>query len=201
MDNALKQLLDNAIEIAASLFERGKTSGSSANMSLRYQETIYITRSGSSFRNLTYDDFVIPNKFQGRRPSKELPLHETMYTNPSIHAVIHTHSFYSTLWSCLMHQDSLDIVPSYTPYLTMQLGKIKEIPYHNPGSIELFTAFKEAYDGRLGLLLKNHGPIVGHETLEKAFNGLEELEESCKIAWHLKEYDIQEIQNISLHSL
>ena len=35
-------------------------------------------------------------------------------------------------------------------------------------------------------LLKQHGPVVGGRTLMDAFYGIEELEESAKMAWHLE---------------
>lgn len=60
-----------------------------------------------------------------------------------IEAVIHTHSFYSTLWSCLKHENEKDIMPEYTPYLKMKIGTIGLIPYAKPGSTELFTYFAE----------------------------------------------------------
>ena len=64
----------------------------------------------------------------------------------------------------------------------MKLGKIRLVPYHRPGSEELFAAFRERAGEGNGYLLANHGPVVGGETLMEAFYGLEELEESARIA-------------------
>ena len=37
-----------------------------------------------------------------------------------------------------------------------------------------------------GFVLKNHGPIIGGKTIMDAFYGIEELEESAKMAWYLR---------------
>lgn len=104
----------------------------------------------------------------------------------TIQSVIHTHSFYATLWSCLEHRNLTDIIPSYTPYLKMKLGTVGLVPYEKPGSKELFHAFSKCVDNSDGYLLRNHGPLVGDKDLMSAFYCLEELEESARIAWELR---------------
>lgn len=200
MDKVLQEKIEAAIWIGKNLFSRNKTSGSSANMSFMHKGDIYITGSGESFGKLTEKSFAIVNK-QGEnmnevQASKELPLHQIFYEkDPDIQAVIHTHSFYSTLWSCLEHENPLDVIPNYTPYLKMKVGTIGLIPYEHPGSQELFEAFKEKVTLSDGYLLQNHGPVIGDQDLMSAFYGLEELEESAKIAWHLWKKGIKEIDH------
>ena len=46
-DLELKEKLEAAVWVAHSLFERGKTTGSSANMSIRHKDLVYISASGS----------------------------------------------------------------------------------------------------------------------------------------------------------
>ncbi len=187
----MEHKLQDAVWIAHSLFERGKATGSSANLSFRHHDRIYITGSGTSFGRLQTTDFSIltieGEHISGLQPSKEFPLHQMMYQkDEKIQAVIHTHSFYSTLWSCMKHENIMDCIPEYTPYLKMKLGTVGLVPYGKPGSKELFAYFKECIDKSDGFLLANHGPIVGGDTLMNAFASLEELEESVKIAWHIR---------------
>ncbi|MGL6201514.1 MAG: class II aldolase/adducin family protein [Lachnospiraceae bacterium] len=191
MHEAIKKKMAEAVWIGASLFNRGKTSGSSANMSFRHEDYIYITGSGTCFGTLTEESFAVidrkGNHVSGLKPSKEYPLHLKLYEkSEEIEAVIHTHSFYATLWSCLEHEKEADCIPSYTPYLKMKLGTVGLIPYHKPGSHELFAAFGERIMNSDGYLLKNHGPVVGDLDLMAAFYALEELEESCRVAWELR---------------
>lgn len=199
MSDTLEKKLEQAVWITHSLFERGKTAGSTANMSFRHEDKIYITASGTCFGTLKKEDFAVIDlngEVQGdKKPSKEFPLHLSLYqAKEQTGAVIHTHSFYSTIWSCLAHENENDCIPSYTPYLKMKLGTVGLIPYAKPGTEELFKAFRERIKDSDGYLLRNHGPVAGGKDLMDAFYILEELEESAKVAWTLKNCDVQTIQ-------
>ena len=198
MSEELERKLKDAVWIAHSLFERGKTSGSSANLSFLHEGKIYISASGTCFGTLTADDFAVVSisgeRLNSLKPSKELTLHRYYYEhNESVQAVIHTHGPYAVLWSCRKFPSSTDIVPSYTPYLGMKVGKIGLIPYGKPGSDELFASFRDNLDTGDAYILKNHGGIVGGKSLMDAFFGIEELEESAKVACLIEknaEYDL-----------
>jgi ribulose-5-phosphate 4-epimerase/fuculose-1-phosphate aldolase len=184
----LNKKFEDAIWVAKSLFDRGKTAGSSANLSFLHEGHIYITGSGTCFGRLTKDDFSEVTldriRISGQKPSKELPLHQMYYEKSlEIQAVIHTHSFYSTLYSC-SHREVIDgsIVPDFTPYLKMKVGTIGMVGYAKPGTQELFDYFKGEVDKYDAFLLAHHGAIVGGKTMMDAFYGIEELEESCRIA-------------------
>lgn len=191
-DMELQKKIEDACWIGGELFNRNKTTGSSANLSFAHKGRIYITCSGSCFGKLTEESFSITDMdgklLEGPKPSKELPIHLMMYKKNDnvVQAVIHVHSHYATLWSCLPHEEVDDVIPSYTPYLKMKLGKIRLIPYAKPGSEELFSYFKENLSDGNGYLLAHHGPVVGGKDLQNAFYGLEELEESSHIAWELR---------------
>ncbi len=198
MSDPLEKKLEQAVWIAHSLFERGKTAGSTANMSFCHEDKIYITASGTCFGTLTKKDFAVIDRMGEvlgeKKPSKEYPLHLSLYqAKEQTGAVIHTHSFYSTIWSCLTHAKEKDCIPSYTPYLKMKLGTVGLIPYAKPGSEELFQAFRERIEDSDGYLLQNHGPVTGGKDLMDAFYLLEELEESAKVAWTLKDCEAETI--------
>jgi ribulose-5-phosphate 4-epimerase/fuculose-1-phosphate aldolase len=197
MNDNLQKKFDDALWIASSLFSRGKTSGSSANLSFRHGEYIYVTGTGTCFGRLTEDEFskldVNGRQVNGISPSKEFPLHLMLYNNnDNTGAVIHTHSFYTTLWSCYRKNEEPEIIPQYTPYLEMKLGQPAWVPYAPPGSALLFEAFKKCLDSRNGYILRNHGPIVAGKNLLEAFFALEELEESARLAWELRDKHIKE---------
>lgn len=193
-----EQLVKDAIWIANSLFQRNKTSGSSANMSFRDGDRIYITGSGTCFGRLEETDFAVldleGNHISGPKPSKEWPLHLMMYQKEGISAVIHTHGPYAAAWSCLLKDHFEDCIPGYTPYLRMKLGAVKCVEYHRPGSQQLFAAAAQAVDARDGYLLKNHGAIVRGKDLFSAFYALEELEESARLAVLLQDKNVDEIE-------
>ncbi|MDY6147154.1 class II aldolase/adducin family protein [Peptoniphilaceae bacterium SGI.137] len=184
-DKALREV----IWVAKTLFERGKVSGSTANISIRVGDSIYISGTGTCFGTLSEKDFaIIKNNIlmNGVEPSKEYPLHKAMYKNNSaIQAVIHTHSTFSTYWSCVLSSSPVSI-PTPTPYLKMKVGKIGWVDYYQPGSMELFSAFEKAVSkDTKAYLMKNHGVILGGGSIREAFYMLEELEEASKNAWLL----------------
>src|SRR5690625_3026119 len=139
MGKTLKEKIDEAIWVARSLFDRGKATGSVANLSFCHEDKVYITASGTCFGTLHSNEFAIVD-MDGRqenelKASKELPLHLSVYKAKSdVEAVIHVHSTYCVLWSCVPDLDENDCIPDHTPYLKMQLGTVGLIPYEHPGS-------------------------------------------------------------------
>jgi len=141
----LSEKFEQAIRIGKSLFERGKTAGASANLSFIHradggEERVYITGTGTCFGWLTPESFSEVDRsgarLGGPAPSRELPLHLKFYDKkPHAGAVIHTHSFYAVLWSCLDHANPRDVIPSHTPYLRMRVGSVALVPYAPPGSL------------------------------------------------------------------
>jgi ribulose-5-phosphate 4-epimerase/fuculose-1-phosphate aldolase len=210
MNKKLEEKLTLACRIARSYFDRGMGSGTTGNLSFMHEGVLYITASGTCFGFLTPADFAAVPFGDGvanhsktdaeafnnslpvqLKPSKELPLHEAVYKKLAAKgqpegAVIHTHSTYSVLWSCMEGLDPKDAVPDIIPYLRMKLGSCGLISYHKPGTDELFKAFETESGDLDGWLFAHHGLLVGGKDLMQAFGRSEELEETCKIAWMLK---------------
>ncbi len=189
--NSLDQTFEDALWICRSLFERGKTSGSSANISFRIGDAVYISGSGTSFGRLGREDFGVLSPegslLGGIVPSKEYPLHLAFYQkDPGLRAVIHTHGPFSTLVSCLCPDNEDQMLPDFTPYLSIKVGKVCYIPYSPPGSPQLFDMVRRRVYKSNALLLSNHGPVVAGTSLMDAFYKLEELEESARLYWYLR---------------
>lgn len=188
MMKTFEQALTDAVWAAHSLFERGKTSGSSANISFRWGDSVYISASGTCFGTLKESEFVEldlnGNVIGGGKPSKEYPMHLMLYgKSDDIRAVIHTHGPYSVLWSCRKLKEGEPVIPRYTPYLGMKVGTVTSVPYAKPGSNELFEAFCEVLHEGDAFLLKNHGGVTAGKDMMDAFYQIEELEESARIAY------------------
>ena len=189
--STLPETLECACWIARQLFARRLSNGATGNLSFRFGHAVYITGSGTCFGNLTTQDFACVDLETGQvvagRPSKELPLHLAVYRRREDRAVVHIHSPYATLWSCLEPEPREDCVPHYTPYLRMKVGNIRLVPYAPPGSPELAEAFSSAAAHPGAWLLAHHGMVVACKDLMSAFAGAEELEESCRLAWLLQD--------------
>ena len=140
----LQQQFDSAIWVAHTLFNRCRVTGSTGNLSFLHDNQIYITASGCCFGQITEQDFSMIDKsgtvLGSKKPSKEWPLHLALYKNSRspVSAVLHTHSTFLTLWSCMSDLSDINPIPQYTPYLSMKTNSVIAIPYHPPGSTALF---------------------------------------------------------------
>ena len=125
--------------LATSMFERGLTHGSTGNISVRLDDNnILVTPSGSSFGRLDPNQIVKVSKsgeiIGSTTPTKELPLHQAFYETRGMKsgAVVHLHSTYSVALSMLPGINEDNVLPSYTPYSVMLLGKVKLLPFFVP---------------------------------------------------------------------
>lgn len=187
--------IERVLWAAHQLFERRQTCGTTGNISFLQAGRLYVSAGGSCFGTMTEDDFcevTLDGKPLGsRKPSKEWPIHAMLHrVRGQDGVIIHTHGFYATAWSCLPCADPEDAIPAYTPYLRMKAGKVRYVPYAAPGSPELFKRFEEALcKETCAYLLGHHGAVVAAPNAMEAFALIEELEESARMAWHLRGTD------------
>ena len=121
----------------------------------------------------------------GPKPTKEVPLHQALYQTrgSSAGAIVHLHSCYSTALSLLPCKDETDWLPHLTPYSIMQLGQIRLIPYHLPGSQALGEEIRGLAGRHSAVMLANHGPVVSAKNIDAAVCASEELEAAAKLAF------------------
>jgi ribulose-5-phosphate 4-epimerase/fuculose-1-phosphate aldolase len=194
--------------LALSMFQRGITHGSTGNISVRLEDDdILVTPSGSSFGRLDPNDIVKVTKsgqFIGSlTPTKELPLHKAFYETRGLKsgAVVHLHSTHSVALSMLPGIDEDSVLPSYTPYSIMLLGKVKLLPFFVPGDPAMGDAIRGLAGKRSAVLLANHGPVVSGKDLESSVNAIEELEATAKLALILKGADAKALDNAQINSV
>ena len=188
------KLREKMCMFASSMFDRGLTHGSTGNISVRLNnDDILVTPSGSSFGRLDPNQIVKVTK-DGRlignlTPTKELPLHQAFYETRGMKsgAVVHLHSTHSVALSMLPDVNEDNILPSFTPYSIMLLGKVKLLPFFVPGDPAMGEAIKGLAGKRSAVLLANHGPVVSGKDLECSVNAIEELEATAKLALILKD--------------
>lgn len=190
---AIEQAKQDIINVGKSIFDRGLTCGSSANISVKTDDGCVVTPTNSCIGFLNPDTLSVIDQhgklISGDKPSKEFILHDAFYQQrPDTNAVIHLHSSYATAVSCFDGIDTHDAVTPYTPYLIMRLGEICLVPYFPPGDAKLADAVAEKASNYAGILMANHGPIVAGENLWSTMYAIEELEESCKMMVLLKQH-------------
>jgi ribulose-5-phosphate 4-epimerase/fuculose-1-phosphate aldolase len=170
-----------------SLFDRGLTSGSSGNISVRLEDGYLITPTNSCLglldpaRLSKLDRHGKP--VSGDKPSKEVPLHLAFYAGrPGTGAVVHLHSTHATAWSCRADIDASDVFPALTPYVLMRAGRVPLLPYTEPGTDHIVPALTLAAAEVSAVLLANHGPVVAGSSLDAAVYAAEEVEEMARVA-------------------
>ena len=168
---------------------------------------ILVTPSGSSFGRLDPNQIVKVTKsgeiVGSTTPTKELPLHQAFYETRGMKsgAVVHLHSTYSVALSMLPGINEDNVLPSYTPYSVMLLGKVKLLPFFVPGDPAMGDAIKGLAGKRSAVLLANHGPVVSGKDLESAVNAIEELEATAKLALILKGSDAIELKTCQIDKI
>ncbi|MEL6915482.1 MAG: aldolase [Pseudomonadota bacterium] len=178
--------------LAASLFDRGLTHGSTGNISARTEDGgLLVSPTGTSFGRLDparLSHFDAQGRLiDGDKPTKEMPLHSAFYeTRRSAGAVVHLHSCHAVALSLIPGADADDFLPPLTPYAIMQLGRVKLLPFFLPGDPAMGDAIRGLAGKRSAVMLANHGPVVAGQTVEVACNAIEELEATARLTLLLR---------------
>jgi 3-dehydro-4-phosphotetronate decarboxylase len=181
------RLRADLVRFGKSLFDRGLTPGSSGNLSVRLEDGWLFTPTNSCLGFLDADRMskldAAGCHVAGDPPTKELPLHFAFYeARPAAHAVVHLHSTYATLLSCLSDTNADDAIPPITPYVVMRVGRVPVVPYTKPGDASVKPLILAKACDHPAILLGNHGPVVAGLSLEAAVFAMEELEETARLA-------------------
>ncbi|MEM9438755.1 MAG: aldolase [Pseudomonadota bacterium] len=188
-------LREQICELAASLFNRGLTHGSTGNISARTPDGgLLVSPTGTSFGRLDpgrlsrFD--VGGTLISGDPPTKEMPLHAAFYdTRKAAGAVVHLHCHHSVAWSLMPDVDEDNFLPPLTPYAIMKLGKVKLLPFFVPGDPAMGEAVRGLAGKRSAVMLANHGPVVSGKDVEAACTAIEELEDSARLAILMRGYN------------
>jgi 3-dehydro-4-phosphotetronate decarboxylase len=183
------QARQTMVRLGASLFQRGYTVGSAGNLSVRLLDGFLITPTDACLGNLEAKNIskldLHYNWIAGDKPSKTIALHGRIYeSNPAAQAVVHTHSTHLVALSLRGVWRKNDILPPLTPYQVMKVGHVPLIEYDLPGAQSVADQVAEqARQNRhlRAVMLERLGPVVWEQSLEKACNALEELEETAKL--------------------
>ncbi|WP_436398961.1 3-oxo-tetronate 4-phosphate decarboxylase [Roseobacter sp. S98] len=191
-ETALRELI---CTLAASMFNRGLTGGSTGNISVRTSDGgLLVSPTGMSFGRL---DPARLSRFDasgrlidGDPPTKEMPLHSAFYeTRSTAGAVVHLHACHSVAWSMMPDADEDNFLPPLTPYAIMKLGRVKLLPFFMPGDPAMGDAVRGLAGKRSAVMLANHGPVVAGKDVEAACNAIEELEDTARLAMMMRGID------------
>ena len=181
------QVREAIVTVAASLFERGYTHGSTGNISVPLDDGLLVTPTGSSFGTLAPARLskldLEGQLLSGGKPTKGSFLHQSVYrARQQAGAVIHLHATHSVALSCLPVTNADDALPKLTAYAHMQCGCVAMVPYFKPGDAALAAAVEQKACKHWSMILAHHGPVVAGKTLTAAMHATEELEQTAKLA-------------------
>ncbi len=184
--------------VGAEFHQRGWSLGTSSNYSVVLSRTpfrLLVTASGMDKSGLTSSDFVIlDEKGQhtdpqegGARPSAEAMLHVAAARQPSVGAVLHTHSVWATTLSDLHHADGAVFIEGYE--MLKGLSGIKthehrerlEIIDNTQDISTLVRQLERRFDAddpalKYGFLLRKHGLYTWGRDLAEARRHVEIFE-------------------------
>ena len=174
----MKNLRSAIIKYSKMLNSKKLSALRSGNISSRYKDGFLITPSGKKYSSLKNNDIVFVsldgyfNKNKGI-PSSEWKFHQDIYRNKKeAKAIVHAHSTCATAVST--HKRG---IPSFHYMVAMAGGHdIKCAKYATFGTRELSKNILKALKGRKACLISNHGQIAFEESLSKAFELAEEVE-------------------------
>lgn len=162
--------------------------GTSGNISVRYEDKILITSSGSSNGNLAYEDLILID-FDGKvvdgkkSASSEKMLHVEFYKKrPDINAIIHVHPPFLSSFAAARKSLEEPVLAENVYYF----GKIPLAPYALPSSKKLVDNTAQYFDKYNAVLMANHGFIVGDVDLAQAYLKLELAESYAQIVLNTK---------------
>lgn len=167
-----KQVLDTAKQMAGDKL----CTGSFGNVSAADSEKGFmaITPSGRAYDGMREEDICLlhldGSPVEGHRnlhkPSSEWLLHSKVYdAKPGCQGIVHTHSAYATACSA----SGEDMIPAITEMGMVAPGKLPNVAYAAPGTAELAEKAAVAMKEVNGCLLQNHGVVVASDSLARAY--------------------------------
>jgi ribulose-5-phosphate 4-epimerase/fuculose-1-phosphate aldolase len=187
------ELRDLMVSYGRSLFERGYGCGTSGNLSARLDDgTLVLSPTNMSLGGLKAEELTRVTEsgrhLSGEPGTKEAWLHLAAYrARPDLGAVVHLHSTYAVALSCLEGLNLHDALPAITPYAVMRFGAVALVPYFRPGDENNARLIEELAHEHRAILLANHGPVVLGNDLPSAIAAAEELEETSKLFFILRD--------------
>ena len=207
MDFLQKGTKEEILYWSKRLYQKGMSPSTSGNISIKTNEGILISASGVCLNDMDENDIVLidynGNLINGnKKPSSEKIMHSEIYTKrDDINAVIHCHCPIITAFAVAGKSMNRSVLPDFA----LVFGEIPIIPYYCPSSIELATKVGEYFDKYSAVLLKNHGIVLGADSLQNAFYQLELIKSHVEIifgaevlggAKYLSKKDILEINKL-----
>lgn len=171
-------------EVGLLLYERSYVVASDGNVSIRLDENRILATPTMTCKGRMTEDMLAVTDMEGKplsdkRASSELAMHILIYNErPDVKAVCHAHPPHSTAFAVAG-------IPIDEPILSeviLTLGCVPLTEYGTPSTDELTEAMRPFVKHHNALLMANHGAVAYGDDLWQAFDRLETMEHTAKIA-------------------
>jgi len=172
------------VEIGRLLYERSYVVASDGNISVRLGENLVLATPTMTCKGRMTEDSLALTDMEGKplsdkRASSELAMHLLIYRErPDIKAVCHAHPPHGTAFAVA----GLAIDQPILSEVILTLGCVPLTTYGTPSTDELTDAMKPFVANHNALLMANHGAVAYGADLWQAYDRLETLEHTAKIA-------------------
>jgi L-fuculose-phosphate aldolase len=167
-------IVDEIITYGEMAADNGLIYGNFGNLSVKYEDMIYITKSGAMLGRLTSDDIVsFEDKIHGEA-SSDTPIHSELYKRNNCGAILHMHGDYTIIMS-INHEN-------VSPCDFVGMRFLEKIPVVEGefGTSSLTNAIVRDIRND-AVIVKGHGSFTIGENLKKAYILSCAVETSCKI--------------------
>ena len=168
-------------------YERGLTTSTGGNISMRFGSLMLITPSGKDKNSLKGDDIAEVDLATGYnltpafKLSIETEMHRLAYLmRDDVNAVVHSHPTCCCLFSASDEEIDVSLIAE-SWYLFG--GRVAKAPYRLMGTKDLASVVAEYVKNNDALLLEKHGALAVGKTLLQAFDRIECLEQAAKMTY------------------
>lgn len=172
------------IEIGKLLYDRSYVVASDGNVSIRLDENTVLATPTMTCKGRMTESGLVLTDMEGHalsegRASSELAMHLLIYKmRPDIMSVCHAHPPYGTAFAVA----GLPIDQPILSEVILTLGCVPLAGYGTPSTREPTEKMKPFIENHNALLMANHGAVAYGSDAWQAFDRLETLEHTAKIA-------------------
>ena len=172
------------VEIGKLMYDKGYVTSSDGNISYRLGENLILATPTQVSKGRMTEDIMALTDLDGKplndkRVSSEIQMHLLIYRmRPDVNAVCHAHAPHGTAFAAA----GIAIDAPILSEVILTLGCVPLTAYGTPSTPELTDALKPYVEHHNALLMENHGVVAYGKDLWQAFDRLETLEHTAKIA-------------------
>src|SRR3989441_7323180 len=172
------------IRVCQLMYERSYVVASDGNLSVRLDDGRVVATPTMTCKGRMTEDSLAITDISGKalsdhRASSELAMHLLIYhERPDVKAVCHAHPPHGTAFAV----GGLAIDQPILSEVILTLGCVPLAEYGTPSTAELTDAMQPLVKHHNALLMANHGAVAYGSDLWQAFDRLETLEHTAKIA-------------------